>query len=85
MIFGALAVIIIAAITMGVYRLKPAPPAVEAGNVWPDTVKRGSMLRQVRGLGTLIPVDIRWIPAQTDATVERILIWPGTPVKADSV
>src|SRR5205807_119762 len=43
------------------------------------------MLRQVHGLGTLLPVDIRWIPAQTDATVERILIWPGTPVKADSV
>ena len=85
MIFGAIAVIAIAAITMGVYKLKPAPPSVDGGNVWPDTVKRGSMIRQVHGLGTLIPLDIRWIPAQTDATVERILIWPGTPVKADSV
>lgn len=85
MIFFAVLVIAIAALTMGVYRLKPALPNVDAGNVWPDTVKRGSMLRQVHGLGTLLPVDIRWIPAQTDATVERILIWPGTPVKADSV
>lgn len=85
MIFGALAVVIIAGITMGVYRLKPALPTVEAGNVWPDTVKRGSMVIQRRGLGTLVPLDIRWLPAQTDATVERILIWPGTKVKADSV
>jgi HlyD family secretion protein len=85
MIFFAVLVIAVAALTMGVYRLKPALPNVDAGNVWPDTVKRGSMLRQVHGLGTLVPVDIRWIPAQTDATVERILIWPGTLVKADSV
>ncbi len=85
MIFGALTILVIAGITMGVYRLKPALPTVEAGNVWPDTVKRGSMVIQRRGLGTLVPLDIRWLPAQTDATVERILIWPGTKVKADSV
>jgi HlyD family secretion protein len=85
MIFGALTILVIAGITMGVYRLKPALPTVEAGNVWPDTVKRGSMVIQRRGLGTLVPLDIRWLPAQTDATVERILIWPGTKVKADSI
>jgi HlyD family secretion protein len=85
MFFGALAIIVIAGITMGVYKLKPALQTVEGGNVWPDTVKRGSMVIQRRGLGTLVPLDIRWIPAQTDATVERILIWPGTKVKADSV
>ena len=85
MIFGALTILVIAGITMGVYRLKPALPTVESGNVWPDTVKRGSMVIQRRGLGTLVPLDIRWLPAQTDATVERILIWPGTKVKADSV
>ncbi len=82
-IFAFIAVVAFGAITMGVYRLKPAAPTVD--NVWPDTVKRGSMVIQRRGLGTLIPTDIRWIPAQTDATVERILIWPGTKVKADSV
>ena len=85
MIFGALIVIVLAGITMGVYRLKPALPTVDIGNVWPDTVKRGSMVIQRRGLGTLRPLDIRWIPAETDATVERIVIWPGTKVKADSV
>ena len=85
MIFGALTILVIAGITMGVYRLKPALPTVESGNVWPDTVKRGSMVIQRRGLGTLRPLDIRWIPAETDATVERIVIWPGTKVKADSV
>ena len=85
MIFAALAVIVIAGITMAVSKLKPALQTVEAGNVWPDTVKRGSMVIQRRGLGTLRPLDIRWIPAETDATVERILIWPGTKVKADSV
>jgi multidrug efflux pump subunit AcrA (membrane-fusion protein) len=85
MIFGALVIVLIAGITMAVAKLKPALQTVEGGNVWPDTVKRGSMVIQRRGLGTLVPLDIRWIPAQTDATVERILIWPGTKVKADSV
>ena len=85
MIFGALAVILIAGITMGVYRLKPALPPVDSANVWPDTVKRGSLVIQRRGLGTLVPLDIRWLPVETDATVERIVIWPGTKVKADSV
>jgi HlyD family secretion protein len=85
MLLAAVAVIAIAGITLGVSKLKPALQTVEGGNVWPDTVKRGSMLRQVRGLGSLVPLDIRWIPAETDATVERILIWAGTPVKADSI
>ncbi|HEV2987090.1 MAG TPA: RND transporter, partial [Candidatus Angelobacter sp.] len=80
-----MAVILIAGITMGVYRLKPALPPVDSANVWPDTVKRGSLVIQRRGLGTLVPLDIRWLPAETDATVERIVIWPGTKVKADSV
>jgi HlyD family secretion protein len=53
--------------------------------VWPDTVKRGPMLRQVRGLGTLTPEDIRWIPATTQARVDKIVLRPGTQVKPDSV
>jgi HlyD family secretion protein len=70
---------------MGLSKLKPAAPAVERAALWIDTVKRGPMLRQVRGLGTLVPQDIRWIPAVTEGRVDRILVLPGTAVKADTV
>src|SRR5581483_6873686 len=53
--------------------------------VWTDEVKRGPMLREVRGLGTLVPIDIQWIPAQTDSRVEKIILRPGAIVKPDSV
>ena len=78
------AVIAVLGITLGARRLKPANPSVEVGTIWPDTVKRGSMLRQVRGLGSLVPIpdDVRLIPAETDVRVERIVVLPGTPVKA---
>jgi HlyD family secretion protein len=66
-------------------RLKPAAPPVEMSTVWPDTVKRGPMLREVRGLGTLVPEDTLLIPATTEGRVEKILVRPGTPVKADTV
>ncbi|HMC32486.1 MAG TPA: HlyD family efflux transporter periplasmic adaptor subunit [Candidatus Angelobacter sp.] len=81
------AVIAVLGVTLGVSKLKPAPPSVEFGTVWPDTVKRGSMLRQVHGLGSLVPIpdDVRLIPAETDVHVERILILAGTPVKPDSI
>src|SRR5213592_5185578 len=72
-------------ITIGISRLKPAVPSVDRSTVWIDTVKRGPMVRQVRGLGTLVPEDIRWIPANTEGSVEKILIWPGTKVEPDSV
>ncbi len=72
-------------VSVGLSRLKPAAPTVERAVVWPDTVKRGPMVRQVRGLGTLTPEDIRWIPATTQGRVERIILRPGTQVKADSV
>lgn len=84
-IYGVLGVIAIAGVTLGLSRLKPAAPGVEAGTLWPDTVKRGPMLRQVRGLGTLVPEEIRWIPALTDGRVDKILVRPGTKVKADTV
>jgi HlyD family secretion protein len=79
---GLLAVLLI---TLGLSRLRPAAPTVERATVWVDTVKRGEMLRQVRGLGTLVPEEIRWIPAVTEGRVERIVIYPGTAVKPDSV
>ena len=72
-------------LTLGVSRLKPAAPTVERSTVVIDTVKRGEMVREVRGLGTLVPEDIRWIPAVTEARVERLVLLPGTQVKADSV
>jgi HlyD family secretion protein len=80
-------VVAVVAASIGVSRLKPAAPAVERGTVWTDTVKRGSMLRQVRGLGTLTPSQeaVRQIPAETEATVVRIRMLPGSLVKADSI
>ena len=84
-IYAAAGVAILASITIGLARLKPAAPTVERSGVWIDTVRRGPMLRQVRGLGTLIPEEVRWIPALSEGRVERILIQPGTPVEADSV
>jgi len=72
-------------ITIGLAKLKPAAPGVEMSTLWPDSVRRGPMLREVRGLGTLVPEDTMLITARTDGRVDRILIRPGTPVKADSV
>ncbi len=69
--------------TVGLSRLKPAAPIVE--NVWMDTVKRGPMLRQVRGLGTLVPEEILFIPAINEGRVERIFVRPGARVSADTV
>src|SRR5438045_4141095 len=83
-------IVIIAASVLGLIvvtfllsRLKPAVPSIDRSTVWIDTVKRGPMVRQVRGLGTLVPVDIRWIAANTEGRVEKILIWPGTEVQAE--
>jgi len=83
-IIAASALGLIAA-TIAISRLKPAVPSVDRSTVWIDTVKRGPMVRQVRGLGTLVPEDIRWIPANTEGRVEKIIIWPGTKVEPDSV
>ena len=79
------AVIVVGGISLGVSKLKPAAPTVDRAVVWIDAVKRGSMLRQVRGSGTLVPEDIRWIPAQPQGRVERIVLRPGAQVTPDSV
>jgi multidrug resistance efflux pump len=80
-------IVVLAAATVGVTRLKPAAPEVERSTVWTDTVRRGPMLRQVRGLGSLIPSQefTRQIPAETEATVVRILKLPGSQVKPDTI
>jgi HlyD family secretion protein len=83
--YGTVGVILVAGVTVGLSRLRPAAPTVDAATIWPDTVKRGPMLREVRGLGTLVPEDIRWIPAQTDSRVDRIVLRPGAIVKPDSI
>ena len=82
-----LGVVVLGIVTIGVSRLKPAAQEVERSTVWTDTVKRGPMLRQVRGLGSLIPSQefTRQIPAETEATVVRIRMLPGSQVKADSI
>jgi len=83
--YAAGALIVIPAVTLAIARLKPAAPSVERATVWTDTVKRGEMLRQVRGLGTLVPEDIRWIPAATQARVDRIVVRPGAVVQPNTV
>ena len=75
----------LALVTVGLSRLEPAVPSVEKSSIWMDTVKRGEMLRQVRGNGTLVPEDIRWIPTMNAGRVERILVLPGARVQADTV
>jgi HlyD family secretion protein len=84
-VYIAIVAIVVTAVTFGLSRLQPAAPTVEAATLWPDTVKRGPMVRQVRGLGTLVPEDIRWIPATTQGRVERIILRPGTSVEVGSV
>lgn len=84
-LYGIGAAIIVAMGTWGVASLEPAAPRVEKASVWTDTVQRGEFLRQVRGPGTLVPVEIRWIAAETNARVERILVKPGATVTADTV
>ena len=86
-ILSVIGIVAASLLFLAVYRLPRAAPSVDFGTIWPDTVKRGSMLRQVHGLGTLVPIpeDVRLIPAETDVRVERILVLPGTPVKPDTI
>jgi len=84
-LYAASALVVLPAITIGVARLKPAAPLVERSSVSIDSVHRGEMVREVRGVGTLVPVDIRWIPAQSSARVDRIVLQSGARVKRDSV
>ena len=84
-LYAAAAALVVAAVTLGVSRLEPAAPRVDRDTVYLDTVQRGPLVRQVRGTGTLVPEQIRWIPATTDGTVERIVIRPGAVVAPETV
>ncbi|HEY0703493.1 MAG TPA: HlyD family efflux transporter periplasmic adaptor subunit [Candidatus Acidoferrales bacterium] len=78
------AVVLVPVVSFALSRLKPAAPSVDTGTIWTDTVKRGPMLREVRGLGTLVPETILFIPANSDGRVEKRYILAGAPVKADT-
>lgn len=84
-LYGAGALLALVGITVALARLKPAAPTVERNLVWIDTVKKGQMLRQVRGLGTLVPEEIRWVAARTQGRVDKIVIRPGATVTPDTV
>ena len=83
--YVAIGALVLIGITVLLARLKPAAPTVERNLVWIDTVKRGEMLRQVRGLGTLVPEEIRWIAARTQGRVDKIILRPGAIVTPDSI
>jgi HlyD family secretion protein len=83
--YGTVALLLLGGVTYGLSKLRPAAPSVDRATIWPDEVKRGPMLREVRGLGTLVPEDIRWIPAQTDAHVDKWVLRPPAIVKPDSI
>ena len=84
-IIGVSALLVIIVISVAVSKIKPAAPSVDRATVWIETVKRGEMVRQVRGSGTLVPEEIRWIPATTSGRVETIVLRPGAQVKPDTV
>jgi len=84
-IYAGVSLLAVVLVSVGLSRLKPAAPTVERAVVWPAKVERGPMVRQVRGLGTLTPEDIRWIPATTQGRVEKIILRPGTQVKSGDV
>ena len=84
MMIGA-GVLVLVAITFGLSRLKPAVPSIDRSTVWIDTVKRGPMVRQVRGLGVLVPEEIRWIAARTEGRVDKIVVRPGAAVEPDTI
>ncbi len=85
LILGALAAAAVIALLMWVSQLDPAAPKVARESLWLDTVKKGEMLREVRGPGTLVPKEIRWIAAETSARVDRVVIKPGASVEPDTI
>lgn len=84
-IYVAIILLFVAGTRIAVSRMRPAGPSVDRAIIWTGEVKRGDMLRDVHGVGTLVPEDIRWLPAQTDSRVDRIILRPGYLVKPDSI
>jgi len=84
-VYGAIGIAVVAALSVVLARLEPAAPSVPRASVWIDSVRAGEMLRQVRGPGKLVPREFRWIPAQTAGRVERVLVQPGAAVEPETV
>lgn len=84
-VVGGVLAIAIPLVTWALSRLKPAAPSVEKSTLWTDSVKRGPMVRQVRGLGTLVPEEILWIPAVNEGRVDQVVLRPGAEVKPDTI
>src|SRR5262247_4663097 len=83
MIIAAAIVVVVS--TVGLSQLRPAAPTVERGTLWIDTVKRGEMLRQVRGNGTLVPEDLRVVSALTAGRIDRVLVRAGARCELNTV
>lgn len=83
--YAMMTLAVVVGVTIALSRLEPAALRIEKSSVWTDTVKRGEMLRQVRGNGTLVPEQIQFVQSETDGRVERILVKPGAQVEADTV
>jgi HlyD family secretion protein len=83
--FAAVGVLVVTGGTAALMQLEPAAPTVARASVWVDTVREGELLREVRGPGTLAPRAIRWIGAQTEGRVDRVIVRPGAAVEADTV
>jgi HlyD family secretion protein len=84
-LIGTTGLVVIAVVTVGVARLEPAAPSVDRRTLWIDKVKRGPMLREVRGVGTLVSEDVLWIPSAVKGRVTRILVEPGSIVEPNTV
>ena len=72
LLYGGVGLAVVVVVTVAVSRLQPAAPVVERGAVWIDTVRRGPMVRDVRGTGSLVPEDLRWIPAPGHTGYARV-------------
>jgi HlyD family secretion protein len=83
--YGTVSLLLLGGVTYGLSKLRPAAPSVDRATIWPDEVKRGPMVREVRGLGTLVPEEIRWVPAQTTAHVDKWVLRPPAIVKPNSI
>jgi HlyD family secretion protein len=84
-VIGVLVLIAAAGVTLGLSRMRPAAPSVDGGVLWRDVVKRGEMLRQVHGIGTLVPEEVRWIPATNDGVIEERRVRAGDTVGPDTI
>lgn len=81
----AAAATVLLAAAWSLNRSQPAAPAVDRADLWIDTVRVLPLTRQVRGLGTLVPEEVLWIPAPQEGRVERVLVRPGDAVRPDTV